>query len=174
MLESIFYGYDEAAARLLARLEGLTDLEYFWEPVQPAWTIRRVDGRWLGDWTDPDPVPAPVTTIAWRLWHLASDCLADYVEGLPGGRPIAVRGREWHGAVEPALRDLSRALGGFRAAVFDLGEDGIHQPLGPTWGQFADASWLELTMHACDELSHHGAEIALLRDLYESGTDLPA
>ncbi|MCZ2837567.1 hypothetical protein [Modestobacter sp. VKM Ac-2985] len=28
------------------------------------------------------------------------------------------------------------------------------------------ADWADLLVHATDELAHHGAEIALLRDLY--------
>jgi hypothetical protein len=50
--------------------------------------------------------------------------------------------------------------------VTALGEDGVRQPLGPAWGPYADDSWAALVVHAQDELAHHGAEVALLRDLY--------
>lgn len=40
--------------------------------------------------------------------------------------------------------------------------------LGPAWGPFANHSRLDLALHALREVIHHGAEIALLRDLYAS------
>ena len=55
-----------------SRLHGLTEAEFFWEPVPDAWTVfRREDGRWDSHYEEPDPQPAPFTTIAWRLAHVA-------------------------------------------------------------------------------------------------------
>jgi hypothetical protein len=47
-----------------------------------------------------------------------------------------------------------------------LGEDGLTNPCGTTEGPFADAPMAALVLHIHRELIHHGAEIALLRDLY--------
>ena len=62
------------------RLDGLTDAEYLWEPVEGCWNVRpRADARtrmaagsgdWIMDYEFPEPSPAPVTTIAWRLGHI--------------------------------------------------------------------------------------------------------
>ncbi|TWH72606.1 DinB family protein [Modestobacter roseus] len=167
VLPVLLRGYDDAWERLAARVGGLTDEEYLWEPVRSAWSVRPGDtGEWLADGAVPDPDPAPVTTIAWRTWHLAADCLADYLSRSPAGRPLPDRGRGWHGAAAPALVELAAAATAFRTAMTDLGEDGIWQPLGPAWGPFGEASWADLLVHATDELAHHGAEIALLRDLF--------
>jgi DinB superfamily len=167
VLPLLLQGFDDAWNRLAARLDGLTDDEYHWEPVGSMWTVRRAaDGTWAADWDDVDRDPARVTTIAWRTWHLASDCLADYLSRSPAGRPLEVTGEQWHGDAASALRDLTRAAAAFRAAMTGFGEDGIWQPLGPAWERFADAPWAALLVHATDELAHHGAEIALLRDLY--------
>jgi hypothetical protein len=166
VLPVLLFGWDDAWQRLDRRLAGLGDEEYLWEPVDDCWTVRRTDDGWLADWAEPEPDPAPVTTIAWRTWHLASDCLADYLSRSPAGRPLAVSGRSWHGDAATALRDLTTAAEAFRAAVVDLGEEGLRRPLGPAWGPYAEGSWAELAMHAIDELAHHGAELALLRDLY--------
>jgi hypothetical protein len=159
-------GFDVARDRLDLRLVGLTEDEYFWRPVSPAWSIQDSGGRWIADWADPDPDPAPVTTIAWRLWHVASDALAGYLDRSPGGRPLEVRGLEWHGDVPTALRDLRTACDAFRRQMADFGDEGLGTPLGPAWGPFAEGTWADLFVHAIDELTHHGAEIALLRDLY--------
>jgi hypothetical protein len=109
-----------------------------------------------------------VTTIAWRIWHIASDCLAGYLSRSPAGRPLEVSGTEWYGEAGPALRDLRSAGTAFRAAMVALGDEGIGQRLGPNWGPYADDAWADLFVHAFDELAHHGAEIALLRDLYRA------
>ncbi|MFF1374880.1 hypothetical protein [Streptomyces sp. NPDC058308] len=64
---------------LRLRLDGLAD-EGFWEPVRGCWSIRprgtsaapmsEGSGEWTMDFASPGPVPAPVTTIAWRLAHV--------------------------------------------------------------------------------------------------------
>ena len=72
---------DYVYQRTRSRLAGLTDDEYFWEPVAGCCTIRRTDsGAYRADAPDrpsailrPDTGVGrpPFTTIAWRLWHLA-------------------------------------------------------------------------------------------------------
>ena len=63
---------DEAYARLRARHDGLSDAEFFWQPVADCWTIYQApSGRWTYHYAIPDPVPAPVTTIGWQLVHVA-------------------------------------------------------------------------------------------------------
>ena len=53
-------------------LETLTDEEYLWEPVPGCWSIRPTGPGGRGEFESwPAPEPAPVTTIAWRLSHLA-------------------------------------------------------------------------------------------------------
>lgn len=65
--------------QLRPRLVGLSDAEYFWEPVAGSWNVRRRaagdtaspgTGAFTVDFVVPAPEPAPVTTIAWRLAHL--------------------------------------------------------------------------------------------------------
>lgn len=159
-------GIDDAWNRLHARLAGTSQDEYLWEPAAEVWTLRRQGDSWLADWDDSDPEPAPVTTIAWRIWHIASDCLAGYVAPSLGPWPLSVQGRAWHHDVGPALDELTRAYTVFRERIVALGEEGLWSPLGPAWGPWADSTWSALVVHAQDELAHHGAEIALLRDLY--------
>lgn len=62
--------------QLLPRLDGLTDHEYFWQPVPGCWTISRRgtssapmslgDGEFTWDFGEAQDRD-PVTTIAWRL-----------------------------------------------------------------------------------------------------------
>src|SRR5215213_1828426 len=74
------YETERAFRAVRERVEGLTDDEFWWSPVPEGWTIRqRPDGRWAADYEEPDPVPAPFTTIGWRLVHLA-ECKIMYHE----------------------------------------------------------------------------------------------
>jgi hypothetical protein len=164
----LFGGLDYVWDRLRTRLDGLSTAEYLWEPVGDVWTVRPTGDQWIADGGGPDPDPAPVTTIAWRTWHVASECLASYVSPALGEWPLPVTGREWFGTAEPARAALDSAYAVFRERVTGLGEDGLRTQLGPAWGPFADDTWAALAVHALDELAHHGAEIALLRDLHRT------
>jgi hypothetical protein len=162
-----------------ARFEGLTDEEYFWEPAQPSWSLRRredaVTERVLGkgDWTldlARETDPAPVTTIAWRLNHLV-----DMFEG------------RWHWTFGPRETDP--------AVLVDFSPS-AKETLDRLWEQ--TDRWLRdvptLTDEQLDQVGygqfpygldpqlpfagilwwmnrefiHHAAEVALLRDLYRS------
>jgi hypothetical protein len=166
-------GLDRVWRRERGRCEGLSQAEYLWEPVAGCWSVRPVDGS-DGVWranerTDDEPAVAPVTTIAWRLWHIASECLADYtVRGL-GAWPLAVEDTEWYGSVDEALAAVDRAWAAFREGLDALGEEGLWGPLGEQHSDWAAEPWAKLAVHAQAEVAHHGAEIGLLRDLWLHG-----
>jgi DinB family protein len=163
----LFDTFDFVWARLRDRVADLDDAEYLWEPVEEMWTVREKDGGWRCDWARPDPVPAPLTTIAWRLWHIA-DCLASYVAPHLGEWPLPGEFRDWTGDPATARELLDRAYDAFRSRMTDLGEEGLRRPLGEKWGPYAKDSWAALVLHALDEVAHHGAEVGLLRDLYRT------
>ncbi|HEX3087849.1 MAG TPA: DinB family protein [Ilumatobacteraceae bacterium] len=165
----ILEGLDNAWNPLLERLAGIADDEYMWEPTTSCWTVREdAEGRTVADWADPDPVPAPVTTIAWRCWHIAVDCLDSYSSRLFGATGTGLSGLEWVHTANEAQSMLAAAWDVFRAGVVDWGDDGVWKLLGPAWGPYAERTNLALAIHAQREVIHHGAEIALLRDLYRA------
>jgi hypothetical protein len=161
VLDSLDYVWQ----RMWNRWDGLTQAEYLWEPVEGCWSVRDRGGVTTVDRDVPEPEPAPVTTIAWRLWHIGSECLAGYTVGGIGPWPLPVRDREWYADVGDALGAVDAAWVAFRTGLGQLGEEGMHRELGAAWGEYAHDTWAALVLHAQDELSHHGAEIALLRDL---------
>src|SRR5262245_51608746 len=76
------------ANQLRPRLDGLSDTEYFWEPVEGCWSVRPdANGRYAIDLVRPEPQPPPVTTIAWRMCHIIGSVLAlrnaRYFGGVP-------------------------------------------------------------------------------------------
>ena len=54
------------------------------------------------------------------------------------------------------------------AGVTSLGDAGLARPCGPAEGPLASYPMATLVLHINREALHHGAEIALLRDLYAS------
>jgi hypothetical protein len=71
---------EQAFARVRARLDGLSDDEFFWQPVADCWTIyQEPGGRWTYHYAEPEPRPAPVTTVGWQVVHLAT-CKVMYHE----------------------------------------------------------------------------------------------
>jgi hypothetical protein len=150
--------------RLDRRLDGIADPEFFWTPVPDMWTVHPWSDRAATiDYDVPAPEPAPVTTIAWRLVHIAN------------GNWIY-----WEHAFGPALRAFTDLVlptsaeaarhywRGSRAAITDWIEAADDTDLGELRPSHLSRrrSAREVMMTLIDEQTHHGAEIGLLRDLY--------
>jgi hypothetical protein len=152
--------------QLRPRLDGLTDEEYLWEPVPGAWNVHVHGDRTTIDWDYPEPVPAPVTTIAWRLGHVVVGVLGARVAAHFGGPPCDYESWPYAATADRALTQLDDAYARWVEGVRALGEEGLARPCGPVEGPFADEPLAALLLHIHREVIHHGAEIALLRDLY--------
>jgi hypothetical protein len=165
---------DEAWRRIRARVDGLTDAEYFWEPAPGCWSIRqRPDGTWTADWPLPRPDPEPFTTIAWRLWHLidmyGEDRAPRWLDLPPQGPPIGTDDPDGAppGTAADAVALLERAHARWDAHLALVDDDRLAERVGDVAGpQYADRSRAAYVLHMLDEFVHHGAEIALLRDLW--------
>ena len=167
-------------AALRPRLNGLTDDEYFWEPVKGCWSLHPSDehrtalqagkGNLVFDFEIPEPDPAPVTTIAWRLNHISTMCLgvrAGNHFGQPWG-DLWWNDYEWPATASAALAELDRHYDAWITGLRSLDDDGMDRPIGPTEGPWSESPMGALVLHNHREVIHHGAEIALLRDLYRA------
>jgi len=162
--------------QLRPRLTGLGDDEYFWEPVPGCWNVRPREestapmaagaGEFVVDFAYPEPVPPPVTTIAWRIAHLVVGVFGMRVAAHFGGPAVDYSSFAYAGTARAALHQLDTAYAGWLEGVRTLGEAGLAKPCGPAEGAFGDEPMATLVMHINREAIHHGAEIALLRDLY--------
>lgn len=164
------------------RLEGLTDHEYLWEPVEGCWSVRPgPDGVWRMDaYHDLDgaPDPPPFTTIAWRMGHIAAHCLGaraanHFGDGPPGfavarstGGALAADTVAWPATAAEAIAFVEDAYARWKAGVVALGAEGLARACGPAEGPYADHPMAALVLHINREVIHHGAEVACLRDLY--------
>ncbi|MBN1092106.1 DinB family protein [Blastococcus sp. TML/M2B] len=162
--------------QLRPRLEGLTDDEYLWEPVGGMWSVRprgtssapitAGQGPFTIDFEFPEPDPAPVTTIAWRLGDVVVGVLGMRVASHFGGSPVDYDSHAFPGDAATALLQLDAGYAAWSAGVRGLDEEGMRRPCGPAEGPYAEAPMATLVLHINREVIHHGAEIALLRDLH--------
>jgi hypothetical protein len=130
--------------RFSDRMDGLSDAEWQWEPIS--------DSR---------------VTLRWRLRHIAEFLGAE-------------RNGPWLGlAAEPtgeqpdpadsaaaALWDVNAAFTRWRGQLAETTEESLGELIGPVGGHYGDATRRAFALHIIDELVHHTAEAALLRDLY--------
>ena len=184
---------------------GLSDDEFFWEPVVGAWSVRPReqcrtptpfgDGDWVADFDHERAVAAdrggplePMTTIGWLLWHIGSmpGRLAE-IDFLGGTRTLASGWTSPYLSYHPVFLSAHDATATLRAGWNTLGtalenatDEHLERPaprptysveppraglavLGPPGaerpGYFSVAAVL-------NEVSHHGAQVCTVRDLY--------
>lgn len=142
------------------RLDGLTEDEFVWAPFG---AVSEVEFGAYG-------VAGPLTTIKWRLQHVAADVfgmrLATLLEP-----PLVTRAEyradlrypETCGDCIVWLEDVYtrwvRAIERLDAAEWD-------REAGPEEPRYGDHPFGALVLHIHREAIHHGAEILTLRDLY--------
>lgn len=161
-------------AQLRPRLAGLTDEEYFWEPVHGCWSVRPRSeavgpmavggGDYVLDYAHREPKPPPVTTIAWRLAHIVVGVLGWRNARYFGGPAVDFDTYLYPTDAADALRRLDEGYETWVTGIGALTPAGLAANCREPG--FEDSSMAGLVLHIHRELIHHGAEIALLRDLY--------
>lgn len=151
-------------------LDGLTEDEYLWEPASPCWSVRRRDpsvrgwgsGEFVCEDAWPPPDLLPMTTIAWRVVHLAAWTDVYRRFAFTDARPDL---NEAHvpGDLGGGLAWLHRVQDDFIDAVDGLDAEAMFESRPAHWGESVPAVRLVATM--LTEHVHHLAEIGVLRDL---------
>ncbi|MFG3346304.1 DinB family protein [Streptomyces sp. NPDC048018] len=191
--------FDFARERLVNRLNGplmdsgngtdvrvgpITDAEYLWEPVPHCWSVRRREsgpgaratvltgtGEWGRDAAPhPHPEPAPFTTIAWRLSHLV-EMFVLRTDHTVGSHRLTRDDFQSRGDAASAVADFERSTADWRTALVGLTDadlDTVGLSTYPHGGD-AEEAFVDVVWWMNQELLHHGAEIALLRDLHRGG-----
>jgi hypothetical protein len=162
---------------LRPRLDGLTDAEYLWEPAPGCWSVRpRAEassahaagsGDVVIDWALPAPEPPPLTTIAWRMGHLAL-ALGERDSRHFGDGSVSYTNAEWSLTAAGGLALLDHWYAAWAGHLRELTADDLGRSCGPSEGPYADAPFGALLLHIAREVIHHGAEICLLRDLHRA------
>jgi hypothetical protein len=189
--------FDWACLRLLNRMTGpevdsgngmpiavppLTDEEYLWEPVPGSWSVRRrADGpgqgatvllgagEWGRDSAPEHPYPPPFTTIAWRLSHISEMLMlrSDYTTG---SHVLTSDTYATSGEAASAIAAFVAASDAWRGTLLSC-DDAALDTVGLSaypYGSDAQEVFIDIVWWVNQEILHHGAEIALLRDLYRA------
>ncbi|MFJ8667536.1 DinB family protein [Streptomyces sp. NPDC093600] len=190
--------FDFARERLTRRMAGpfvdsgngtdvevvpLTDEEYLWEPVPGCWSVRRRAegpgprataltgaGEWGRDTAPaPHPVPPPFTTIAWRLSHL-SELLTLRADHTVGGHRLTRDDYESHGDAAAAIAAFEAGARAWREALLAADDTALDTVGHSTYphGSDPEDAFVDIVWWVNQELLHHGAEIALIRDLHRA------
>jgi hypothetical protein len=162
-----------------ARFEGMTDDEYVWEPAPGGWSVRRRSdatspmaygaGEWVMDFAVPEPTPAPVTSIAWRLGHLYTGFSLRW-EWTFGERKRLWDTVEFTPVAQEALKRFWAVMNRWRDSVAGLTDEQMDM-VG--FGQFPGGldpqlPFISIVWWTNRELIMHTSEIALLRDLWST------
>jgi hypothetical protein len=190
--------FDFARERFLGRMTGpamdsgdgtdtkvgpLTGEEFFWEPVPSCWSVRRhIDGpgpraallagsgAWGRDAAPyPHPWPPPFTTIAWRLSHL-SEMLTLRADHTNGDHVLTRDDYLVNGDVVDAVAAFDAGATAWRTALLTADDAALDTVGHCTYphGSDADEPFIDIVWWVNQELLHHGAEIALIRDLHRA------
>ncbi len=194
--------FDWATSRLTDRMTGpdgnagsgvripvppMTDQEHLWEPVAGCWSIRRRSdgpgpeatltgaGEWGRDRADnPQPYPPPFTTIAWRLGHLGEMMMlrADHMNGTHAMTRDDYR---FSGSAAEAIEAFVTAAAAWRDTLMSTDEAGLDATGRSTYpyGSDPEDRFIDTAWWVNQEVLHHGAEIALLRDLFRARQGRP-
>ncbi len=134
---------DYAWRRLESRMAGLADVEWAWCPSESD----------------------PKVSIRWRLEHLATMLTEPHIATWLGSSSTFPADLPASASAKSARSVLSAAYASFRDMV---GVVDLDQEIGQAAGRYGSATRHSFVLHVADELIHHGAEAALLRDLYSS------
>ena len=197
-LSPLLQQFDFARERLAGRMTGpvmdsgdgadtevgaMTDEEYLWEPVPGCWSVRRrVDGpgpraaflAGAGDWGRdaapyPHPWPPPFSTIAWRLSHL-SEMLFLRADHTAGSHTLTRDDYHVSGNAAGAVAAFDTAAAAWRQALVSVDDAALDTVGYCTYphGSDPEEPFIDIVWWVNQELLHHGAEVALLRDLHRA------
>jgi hypothetical protein len=159
--------WEQSGRRLRERCRGLTDEEFFWEPVEDCWNIRPDDhhtGGWSYEYEFAPADPAPLTTIGWRLVHITANNRVYWNHAFGDGTltfPDLIVPHTADTAVAE-WRESRIPITAWLADATDADLTGLR----PTHLSDRPMAAGDQVRTLVDEQIHHGAEIALLRDLF--------
>lgn len=160
---------DLAWALFEHHLDRLVPDDLLWEPAPLCWTVRRDDaGTWVPDWSDTEPDPIPVPTIAWLTWQVGWwwSVTVDHLEGRPPRDRTAV---EWPGDTAATVAWLRGLHDSYVAALARLDEPDLDRPAPFPWPPGSGRTVGDMVGWVVVELTKNAAEIGQLRLLRAAG-----
>ena len=144
-------------------LHDLTDAEALWCPSSASWTVRPDADRFVADWEEPEPWPAPPPSIAWLQWHVVW-WWSTVIDRTFGDGRLRREDVAWPGA-SPAMTRIDELREAWIARLDALSDADLSSGALTRWPYvdgrpFADvAGWVNV------ELTKNIAEMCTLRRL---------
>jgi hypothetical protein len=147
-------------------LDRLTDQTCLGLPDPDSWTVRATaDGRWVADWTEPEPADPRPPSVGWLTWHILwwwCDALAVVRGDRPGLRADVF----WPGTAKGVVTELRRLASEWDAATQNLDRQALNRPAAFPWSE--ERPLISLIAWVPVELMKNVAEIGMIVNMRDA------
>ncbi|MBI3738211.1 MAG: DinB family protein [Chloroflexi bacterium] len=166
-VESLLRQCDDVWSRVQEYLAGIRADEFAWSPINNVWHLIEQNGRWTIPYAWVPPQPAPFTTIAWRMAHMAANkvLVLDHAFGKRQARLANLNLPADAEGMMNYLRDCHLPL---RAQIEQLNDADLATPRYTEWGEQRPTERIIVSAILHD--MEHGAQIATVREFYRHWT----
>jgi DinB family protein len=166
MIEHIRLQFDLAWALTDLHLTALSENDFWWEPADLCWTVRRDDaGQWQVDFADVEPDPVPVPTIAWLAWHIDFWWSAA-IDSLQGRVAVAAADVTWAGSGSAAVARIRTLAELWRNLLAGMTAADLARASGFPWRIDDGRTVADTALWVAVELTKNASEIGQLRLLH--------
>ena len=163
MIDEIRRQFDLAWALAEVHLDALVEQDYLWEPAPLCWTVWPDSvGTWRADFSDVEPTPIPVPTIAWLTWHIDFWWSAA-IAALAGQQPRPATDVTWAGSGTAAASRLYALADEWRHVLTDRSSEDLSVPATFPWSAVDGRTVADTMLWVTVELTKNIAEIGQLR-----------
>lgn len=163
MIDEVRRQFDLAWALTDLHLTALTEGDFFWEPADVCWTVRRNDnGQWHADFADREPDPVPVPTVAWLTWHIDFWWSAA-IDGLHGRARRGADEIAWAGSGSAAVSRLHELATHWRHLLAGITVPELAEPSVFPWSAEDGRTVGDTVLWVNVELTKNASEIGQLR-----------
>ncbi|MBI5830316.1 MAG: DinB family protein [Chloroflexi bacterium] len=162
-IEVLLAQLDHAWGSVQDYLAGLTADEFVWSPSENVWHLAQKNGGWTIPYSWIPPQPAPFTTIAWRLAHMAANKVL-VLDHAFGARQARLADLDLPPDLDGMIAYLHVCHQPFRAQVERLTDDDLPTLRYSEWGE--QRATERIIASAILHDVEHGAQIATVRELH--------
>jgi hypothetical protein len=163
MIDAVRRQFDLAWMLADLHLSALTEDDFWWEPADLCWTVRRDEaGQWRADFAEVEPDPVPVPTIAWLTWHIDFWWSAA-VAAIEGSQPRSASEVSWAGSGPAAVARLRALAAQWGDVLTRIDMTGLSAPARFPWSAEDGRTVGDTVLWVAVELTKNASEIGLLR-----------
>lgn len=168
-LELLRWQFDLTWSLLDYHLERLNVDDPLWEPGRLCWTVHPTDGGvWVPDWSDVEPDPIPVPTMAWTTWHIGWWWTVT-IDHMRRRAPRARTDVSWPGDADRSVEWLRGLRVDWVEVLDGLADRDLDSVAGFPWQEESAFTVGHTVAWVNTELTKNAAEIGQLRLLRAAG-----